>query len=243
MAKDQKSGQTPRLAWTGPRGEVMRRQMRTNRLGIFADYYREVHRTTDDVTEYQRECTRMPRKLRERPTPVNPSNTFARMMTSPEEIVGVIRGLPTNKAPGPDGTAENLKTLADACQSFRNIHYAISAHRKYKIIPHLNQDCRRVAKTMNVDEFLLTKNFAEAVKNEQAMRKTSSEFNKTTWQPTNSPGPSGTQQSRHLNYQRPKYKGRIKEQKRKERKLTPTRYKAPIKERRYQRWKKIHCKR
>ncbi|KAG5862085.1 hypothetical protein JTB14_008118 [Gonioctena quinquepunctata] len=76
----------------------------------------------------------------------------------------------------------------------------------------------------------------EAVKNEKL------EENKFRIQENNLatnqlPGPSGTQQSRHLNYQRPKYKGRIKEEKREERKSTPTRYKAPMKERRYQRWK------
>ncbi|XP_044748765.1 uncharacterized protein LOC123309629 [Coccinella septempunctata] len=130
--------------------------------------------------------------------------------------------------------AENIKTLADACQLFCNIHYAISAHRKYKIIPYLNQDCRKVAKTMNIEEFLFTKNFAEAVKNEQAMRKASSEFKKTTWQPIHLPGSSGTHHSRHLNYQRPKYKGRMKNQRREEKKPL-TRYRTFTKERKHNR--------
>lgn len=115
------------------------------------------------------------------------------------------------------GESENLKTLAEACQLFTNVHYAISAHRKFRVSPHLTPDCRKVAKTLEMDEFLFGKAFAEAVKNEQAIKKASTEFKKKTWQPSTLPGPSRTQPQQHLNYQRIQYKGRMKEQRREER--------------------------
>ncbi|KAG5888120.1 hypothetical protein JTB14_019891 [Gonioctena quinquepunctata] len=74
-----------------------------HKVDVFTDYYSEVHRTIDDVTEYQKECSRMTRELRGKPTPVFSSNTLARMMTNPEELVEVIKNLPTNETPGPNG--------------------------------------------------------------------------------------------------------------------------------------------
>ncbi|XP_044746487.1 uncharacterized protein LOC123307216 isoform X2 [Coccinella septempunctata] len=110
--------------------------------------------------------------------------------------------------------SENVKILADACQLFSNVHHDISAHRKYKIIPHLSYDCKKVARSMEMDEFLFNKTFAEAVKTEQSLKKASAVFkNKKSWQqPYSQPGPSGSQTPKnYLNEQRPIYKGRKKE--------------------------------
>lgn len=115
--------------------------------------------------------------------------------------------------PVPD-QADDLKKLADACQLFGNVHHAITTHRRYKIMPHLNQDCKKVAKTMDRDEFLFSKNFAEAVKNEQSLKKASFTFKKRTTVPLtySAPGPSGVR-SGNLNAQRQPYKERLKQKK------------------------------
>lgn len=111
--------------------------------------------------------------------------------------------------------SEKVKQLADACQLFSNVHYSISTHRKYKIIPLLNPDCKKVAKTLEIDKFLFNKNFAEAVKNEQTVKKASNEFKKKAWQPINVAGPSNTRTgNQHLNYQRGQYRGKMKEKRR-----------------------------
>ncbi|KAJ8912751.1 hypothetical protein NQ315_016707 [Exocentrus adspersus] len=109
-----------------------------------------------------------------------------------------------------ESQSENLNILAEASQLFANVHYAISAHCKFKITPHLNPDCRKVAKTLEIDEFLLSKNFAEAVKKEHTVKKASTEFKRKIWQPPSLPGPSGVQSRQHLNYQRPQFKTRLK---------------------------------
>lgn len=115
----------------------------------------------------------------------------------------------------------NVKILADACQLFTNVHHAISIHRRYKIMPHLNLECKKVAKTLEHDEFLFSKNFTEAVKNEQAVKRASVTFKKKTWQPSTLPGPSGFQaKQNYLNYPRPQYKGRFKEKRKEERRPT-----------------------
>ncbi|XP_050296478.1 uncharacterized protein LOC126736251 [Anthonomus grandis grandis] len=110
--------------------------------------------------------------------------------------------------------ANELKILADACQLFTNIHNAISTHRKFKIVPHLNGDCKKVAKTMEIDEFLFSKNFAEAVKNEQSMKKSSTIFKKKAVPSSYSaPGTSGYHQPSYLNYQRQPNRDRMKQKK------------------------------
>ncbi|VEN45527.1 unnamed protein product, partial [Callosobruchus maculatus] len=106
--------------------------------------------------------------------------------------------------------AEDLKVLADGCQLISNVHHAISTHRKFKIIPYLNTDCKKVAKTMHMDEFLFSRNFAEAVKNEQSIKKTSFTFKKKTIPAYGQAGPSGGPSS-YLNSQRPPYKEKLKQ--------------------------------
>lgn len=108
---------------------------------------------------------------------------------------------------------DDLKILADACQLIGNVHHAISTHRKFKIIPHLNTDCKKIAKTVDMDEFLFSKNFADAVKNEQSIKKTSFTFKKRTVPPSyGASGSSGVRPS-YLNSQRQPYKERLKQKK------------------------------
>lgn len=115
--------------------------------------------------------------------------------------------------------SDNLAALADASQLLTNVHYSISLHRRFKIIPHLNIDCKKVAKSSNIDEYLFSKDFTETVKNEQAMKKTSSGFKKKIWQPQNSlPGTSsGITSTRYLNYQRPQFKFKMRDKRREDR--------------------------
>lgn len=36
---------------------------------------------------------------------------------------------------------DNMKSLAEACHLFTNVHHGLSGHRRFKIIPHLNPEC------------------------------------------------------------------------------------------------------
>nr|CAH7712579.1 unnamed protein product [Callosobruchus chinensis] len=110
-------------------------------------------------------------------------------------------------------------------QLFANVHHGLSVHRRFKIIPHLNPECKKVAETLEIDGFLFNTKFAEAMKNKQAIKKASVDFRKKSWQPS-FPGPSGsgTADRYHLNYRRPFPKGRMKEKRRgEERRLTEQR--------------------
>lgn len=118
---------------------------------------------------------------------------------------------------------ENLRILGESCQLFANVHHSLSAHRRYKILPYLNPECKKVAGPLQFDEYLFGKTFSEALKNEQAAKKTSREIKKRKWNtafpsatPSDNtqPGPSGTTRRpayNPLNYQRPTYKTKMKE--------------------------------
>lgn len=108
--------------------------------------------------------------------------------------------------------ANDNQVLGEASQIIANVHNALSMHRKFKIVPHLHPDCGRVAKNIKMDEHLFGKDFHEAFKIDQELRKSSTQLKKrTTFTPT--AGPSGTQQiqRQNLNYQRPQFKGKFKE--------------------------------
>nr|CAH7748127.1 unnamed protein product [Callosobruchus chinensis] len=108
--------------------------------------------------------------------------------------------------------AHGLTAVGTVLETMIGLPIICSVHRRFKIIPHLNPECKKVAETLEIDEFLFNTKFAEAMKNEQAIKKASVEFKKKSWQPS-FPGPSGsgTANRYHLNYRRPLPKGRMKE--------------------------------
>nr|CAH7712581.1 unnamed protein product [Callosobruchus chinensis] len=59
--------------------------------------------------------------------------------------------------------AHGLTSLPEACQLFANVHHGLSVHRRFKIIPHLNPECKKVAETLEIDGFLFNTKFAEAI--------------------------------------------------------------------------------
>ncbi|CAH1974388.1 unnamed protein product [Acanthoscelides obtectus] len=95
--------------------------------------------------------------------------------------------------------ADTMKSLAEACQLFTNVHHGLSVHRRFKIIPHLNPECKKVVDSLDIDDFLFNSKFAERMKNEQAIKKASTDFKKKTWHANfiGNPG-SGTPNSYHL---------------------------------------------
>nr|CAH7732283.1 unnamed protein product [Callosobruchus chinensis] len=81
--------------------------------------------------------------------------------------------------------AHGLTTsLAEPCQLFANLHHGLSVHRRFNIIPHLNPECKKVAEILEIDESLFNTKFAEAMENEQAIKKASVDFKKKSWQPS-----------------------------------------------------------
>ncbi|CAH1962528.1 unnamed protein product [Acanthoscelides obtectus] len=103
-------------------------------------------------------------------------------------------------------------------QLFTNVHHGLSVHRRFNIIPHLNPECKKVVDNLEIDDFLFNTKFAETMKNEQAIKKASTDFKKKTWH-ANLIGPpgSGIPNSYHLNYRRALPNGREEGGRREER--------------------------
>lgn len=114
---------------------------------------------------------------------------------------------------------QHLTCLADASQIFSNIHNAMSAHRRYKILPHLNEECKKVVQASTVDKFLFGENFGDSVKANQAIKKASAGIKKRKWQPpapvasTSSPRPTVVrpQPATSLNFRQPSTAVKMKE--------------------------------
>lgn len=116
--------------------------------------------------------------------------------------------------------SNEIKEIADAAQLLTNTHNALSAHRRFKILPQLNSACKKAVESSVPDEFLFGERFTEAYKNAQELKKTSNDLKKKQWPTTtrtfqnpsySQPGPStGANSSGYLNYQRakPKFKQR-----------------------------------
>ncbi|VEN52393.1 unnamed protein product [Callosobruchus maculatus] len=71
---------------------------------------------------------------------------------------------------------DGLSSLAEACQLFASVHHGLSVHRRFKIIPDLNPECKKEADTLKIYEFLFNTKFAEAMRNEHAIKKASVDF-------------------------------------------------------------------
>ncbi|KAJ8911110.1 hypothetical protein NQ315_003372 [Exocentrus adspersus] len=76
---------------------------------------------------------------------------------------------------------DNLRTLSDACQILTNVHHSLSVHRRYRVLPFLNADCKKIVNTLQIDECLFGKAFNDVFKNEQLTKKTSQEIKKRTF--------------------------------------------------------------
>lgn len=109
--------------------------------------------------------------------------------------------------------ANDTIILGEACQIIANVHNALSLHRKFKILPHLHPDCAKVAKNVKMDEHLFGKDFHEVFKNDQILKKSSTQLKKKTVLMTTAASGSQQKNRQSLNFQRPQYKGRFKEQK------------------------------
>lgn len=112
---------------------------------------------------------------------------------------------------------DNMKSLAEACQLFTNVHHGLSVHRRFKIIPHLNPECKKVVDSLEIDDFLFNKKFADTMKNEQIIKKASADFKKKNWQ-TKFSRPSINTSMYHLNYRRGPPREKMKEKRRREEK-------------------------
>ncbi|CAH1969894.1 unnamed protein product [Acanthoscelides obtectus] len=87
--------------------------------------------------------------------------------------------------------ADTMKSLVEACQLFTDVHHGLSVHLRFKVIPHLNPECKRVVDNFEIDDFLFNTKFAETMKNKQAIKKAGTDFKKKTWH-SNFIGPSGS---------------------------------------------------
>lgn len=68
--------------------------------------------------------------------------------------------------------SEEVSNLADAAQLLTNAHQALSTHRRFKIMPHLNPAFKKAIHTTEIDDYLFGEKLGEALKAGQEMRRT-----------------------------------------------------------------------
>ncbi|KAL1492287.1 hypothetical protein ABEB36_012761 [Hypothenemus hampei] len=92
-------------------------------------------------------------------------------------------------------TPDILQKLGDAGQLFTDTFRLTSAHRRYTILPALNDDCKKATESSTVDEKLFGSHLQEKVKAAQAVKNTSAELKKKL--PIASTSRTGTGQKGH----------------------------------------------
>lgn len=70
-----------------------------------------------------------------------------------------------------DNNEKLTQNLADAGKCFSHAHYLLSQHRRHEILPKLNTNIQRMAKTSSSDRWLFGNDFTDIVKNQESLRK------------------------------------------------------------------------
>lgn len=75
----------------------------------------------------------------------------------------------------------DIQEIADASQLLTNTHNALSVHRRYKIVPHMNSECKKAVEASKIDRFLFGENLTETLKTTQELKKASGALKKRQW--------------------------------------------------------------